>query len=90
MCRRFLKILVFILNKFFLISGCTIIGSANFSDFLLISDDLNSLKLHTFKVDHILLYENLNAIPEITYGKAINSNYQNQKLELSKHFNVIG
>ena len=37
-----------------------------------------------------LLYENLNAIPEITYGKAINSNYQNQKLELSKHFNVIG
>ena len=37
-----------------------------------------------------LLYENLSAIPKITYGKAINSNYQNQKLELSKHFNVIG
>ena len=36
-----------------------------------------------------LLYENLSAIPKITYGIAINSNYQNQKLELSKHFNVI-
>ena len=37
-----------------------------------------------------LLYENLSTIPKITYGIAINSNYQNQKLELSKHFNVIG
>ena len=36
-----------------------------------------------------LLYENLNNIPEITYGHDIKSNYQNQNLALSKHFNVI-
>ena len=34
--------------------------------------------------------ENLNKIPEVTYGSKINSNYQNQDLALSKHFNVIG
>ena len=35
-----------------------------------------------------LIYENLNKTPKITYGKGINSNYQNQGLALSKHFNI--
>jgi len=35
-----------------------------------------------------LIYENLNKTPNITYGTAINSNYQNQGLALSKHFNI--
>ena len=37
-----------------------------------------------------ILYEKLNKIPKVTYGSEINSNYQNQNLALSKHFNVIG
>ena len=35
-----------------------------------------------------LIYENLNKTPNITYGTEINSNYQNQGLALSKHFNI--
>ena len=35
-----------------------------------------------------LIYENLNMTPKITYGIDINSNYQNQGLALSKHFNI--
>ena len=31
-------------------------------------------------------YEKLNKSPSMLYGKKINSNYQNQKLALSKHF----
>ena len=36
-----------------------------------------------------LIYEKLKNIPKFTYGSSINSNYQNQGLALSKHFNVI-
>ena len=35
-----------------------------------------------------LIYENLNMTPKITYGTKINSNYQNQGLALSKHFDM--
>ena len=35
-----------------------------------------------------LIYENLNKTPNMTYGTRINSNYQNQGLALSKHFNI--
>ena len=34
----------------------------------------------------IRVYEKLNKEPEIIYGIDIKSNYQNQKLTLSKHF----
>ena len=33
-------------------------------------------------------YEKLNKSPSMLYGKNINSNYQNQKLALSKHFKL--
>ncbi|PPR47015.1 MAG: Deoxycytidine triphosphate deaminase [Alphaproteobacteria bacterium MarineAlpha5_Bin9] len=36
-----------------------------------------------------ILYEKLNKIPSKTYGFQINSNYQNQNLALSKHFNIL-
>ena len=36
-----------------------------------------------------ILYENLNKAPKVIYGSNLKSNYQNQKLALSKHFNVI-
>jgi len=35
-----------------------------------------------------LIFENLNKPTNITYGKKIDSNYQNQGLALSKHFNI--
>ena len=37
-----------------------------------------------------LIFENLNKTTDFTYGGKINSNYQNQELALSKHFNIIG
>ena len=36
-----------------------------------------------------LIFENLNKNTDFTYGSKINSNYQNQELALSKHFNII-
>ena len=48
-----------------------------------------SFALEDGQIIATLLYEKLNQIPSITYGKKINSNYQNQKLALSKHFNVL-
>ena len=48
-----------------------------------------SFTLEDGQIIATLLYENLNKIPEVTYGSKINSNYQNQNLALSKHFNVI-
>lgn len=48
-----------------------------------------SFTLEDGQIIATLLYENLNNIPKVTYGSAINSNYQNQNLALSKHFNVI-
>jgi dCTP deaminase len=33
-----------------------------------------------------LIYERMAERPEILYGSDLNSNYQNQKLKLSKHF----
>ena len=35
-----------------------------------------------------LIFENLNKPTNITYGNKIDSNYQNQGLALSKHFNI--
>ena len=35
-----------------------------------------------------IIYESLNKTPNISYGTKINSNYQNQGLALSKHFNI--
>ena len=49
-----------------------------------------SFTLEDGQIIATLLYENLNKIPEVTYGSKINSNYQNQDLALSKHFNVLG
>jgi len=48
-----------------------------------------SFTLEDGQIIATLLYENLNKIPEVTYGSKINSNYQNQDLALSKHFNVL-
>ena len=48
-----------------------------------------SFTLEDGQIIATLLYENLNKIPKVTYGSDINSNYQNQNLALSKHFNVI-
>ena len=36
-----------------------------------------------------LIFEKLNKTTDFTYGSKINSNYQNQELALSKHFNII-
>ena len=33
-----------------------------------------------------LMYEKMTEVPEVLYGNSINSNYQGQKLKLSKHF----
>ena len=33
-----------------------------------------------------LIYEKMAEIPHVLYGKELNSNYQGQKLKLSKHF----
>ena len=33
-----------------------------------------------------LIYERMAQTPEVLYGSNLNSNYQNQKLKLSKHF----
>ncbi len=35
-----------------------------------------------------LIYEKLNKPTKVAYGEHINSNYQNQGLALSKHFNI--
>ena len=35
-----------------------------------------------------LVYEHMAEIPDILYGSALNSNYQGQKLRLSKHFKI--
>ena len=48
------------------------------------------LTLEDGQIIATLLYENLNKIPKVTYGLGVSSNYQNQDLALSKHFNVIG
>ena len=48
-----------------------------------------SFTLEDGQIIATLLYEYLKKDPKITYGKKINSNYQNQNLALSKHFNVI-
>ena len=49
-----------------------------------------SFTLEDGQIIATILYEKLNKIPKVTYGSEINSNYQNQNLALSKHFNVIG
>ena len=49
-----------------------------------------SFALEDGQIIATLLYENLNKIPKVTYGLGVSSNYQNQDLALSKHFNVIG
>ena len=36
-----------------------------------------------------IIYERLNKSTNIIYGKKIKSNYQNQGLALSKHFNIM-
>jgi len=48
-----------------------------------------SFSLEDGQIIATLLFEYLQTIPKVTYGKKINSNYQNQNLALSKHFEVI-
>ena len=47
-----------------------------------------SFTLEDGQIIATLLYEKLYKTPKVTYGININSNYQNQELALSKHFNV--